>query len=815
MSDAVKVESAEQQSSSASIAQHVPKAEADNTHDDDEDNDVKPAIKSTVEDDKNDGDTVMGDARDDSEAETVVLPGKEDAASSSPLKVIRHEGKGRVQSTVEEPTANGRNKKSLSDSSSGSHGRKTGKALTATSSNLSSAKSSPAPDTAPSPAPSDSKSSTNDGEGEYGLLMRKRKIHSEDQDEKSRKRRQRRDGSLESQTHHAGSDRETREAGSAHPDSPQPRRTRALSVKSSTVQVPKRKKPTPLLVSSRTQGSVDADEGSEDSDRQPRTLKFPRLASTEQSAMSPAKAPHRKRKDKNGRTWLARACDAGNVEEVKQWLKDTPEDLNEPDNASNTPLQIAALSGLDDIVKLLLEANCDIDCKNVDADTPLIDAVENGHFEVIKLLLDAGMDAGQTNQKGAQLLDLLDPSADNYDDIYKVLSQAKAQRRRTSEDHGASRQSAPARSPRESAQPSPPPTATAGSRRRAARKETTRNDLLYINATPENLRKYAKIGDDEAVGHILNMRPIADIPAVIAAAIGGHENSMELLIAIGKPEQDPAPNPDFAIDQATPMLAAIGRKSLRIVELFLSQPGFDPTRRMYKHMTYHELAKERNGIHCDDEYRMLKTAYDAYRAQHPRPSSPSSKRHSQAHRELKKSKSEGNAAAGSTKRANSEITKEGLVRKKSALDAKHSSIRHEKERDRDRTSDGKRKHLRLPSKSVSREPSTANSDRETSPASVLATKDRKNKLSLSDSENHGKEMPKPARKRLVSGRALKNDEEKKRRASLASVASSSSQEHVKQKDSPKSQPNTISREDSKEAESQSFGRQESDITAVA
>jgi ankyrin repeat protein len=74
--------------------------------------------------------------------------------------------------------------------------------------------------------------------------------------------------------------------------------------------------------------------------------------------------------------------------------------LNVPDNAGNTPLQIASLEGCAPIVKFLLEAAWEIDTKNIDNDTPLIDAVEIGHLEVIKLLLDAGANPRIVNAEG-------------------------------------------------------------------------------------------------------------------------------------------------------------------------------------------------------------------------------------------------------------------------------------------------------------------------------------------------------------------------------------------------------------------------------
>ena len=112
------------------------------------------------------------------------------------------------------------------------------------------------------------------------------------------------------------------------------------------------------------------------------------------------------KRDRNGRTLLARAC-TRDVDEAEKWLEARPQDIDIPDNAGNTPLQIAALEGITEIVKLLLNAGCDITSKNIDHDTPLIDAVENGHLGVVRLLLEAGMDPEGKNAKGQEPLELI------------------------------------------------------------------------------------------------------------------------------------------------------------------------------------------------------------------------------------------------------------------------------------------------------------------------------------------------------------------------------------------------------------------------
>ena len=110
--------------------------------------------------------------------------------------------------------------------------------------------------------------------------------------------------------------------------------------------------------------------------------------------------------DRSGRTAFARACNQ-DVAEAKKWLEARPQDIDIPDYAGNTPLQIAALNGDIGIVQLLLNAGCEITSKNIDHDTPLIDAVENRHLGVVRLLLAAGMDPEGKNAKGQKLLELI------------------------------------------------------------------------------------------------------------------------------------------------------------------------------------------------------------------------------------------------------------------------------------------------------------------------------------------------------------------------------------------------------------------------
>lgn len=354
-----------------------------------------------------------------------------------------------------------------------------------------------------------------------------------------------------------------------------------------------------------------------------------KFASNDHDVTSPAKVMAKKLRDKHGRTLLAQAATDDKLDRVRQVYEERPQDLNIADNAGNTPLQIAALQGYVEIVEFLLEKNCEVNSRNIEKDTPLIDAVENGHIEVVKLLLHHGADPRLGNATGRKPVELVDKD-DNK--IRKLLMDAKPKtvNRRQSEDQaplthhreGSSR-AASAASPRDSppvhGPKSPPPLQM--SRRRA--REQTRNDLLWQANTPENLTKLAGKGDTEGVVNILNILNKASPEALIAACKGGHDEVLQLLIAMGDP--DPDPEPVMSHDQRrgynTPMLAAIGEGNIQSVKLLVQQDGFNPTRE-FRGRTYYEISQERKGDEWVRESGILKQAYKDYAKSHHLHSSP-------------------------------------------------------------------------------------------------------------------------------------------------------------------------------------------------
>ena len=598
---------------------------------------------------RSNGDFAM--EKSDSEAETVVLSGKEEDAEQKMRKAIKLE-----EASVAEPVANGQSdtlpiiqedqregsreeddrkpslkrKRTIPENGSGDL------PITGNSSNLSSIISSPVQavhsSKATDSASDRSRSSPPFEEVAQQLEGRAKKERSGS--DSAHNRRQAGKSNREAGPANARKRRETRSAthfdGPAHrSESPPPRNNhRARSSQSASSHpngvTKRRKAPAPVHIERRRKVSEDAHPDSDDSSSVHSRHQLQKTAPADDLAMSPAKMPisHKKNRDRSGRTLLARAC-AQDAAEAEKWLKERPQDIDVPDNAGNTPLQIAALEGDVEIVQLLLDAGCDTTSKNIDKDTPLIDAVENGHLEVVRLLLKAGLDPRQKNAKGQEPLELIPADDEEAEDIRNALLASKKEKeslRRPSEDHhrhstgskdiemsstGASGAS-PARSP-------PPP--GPGVRRRTARSQPTDDALLWVNPTPERLRDAAGKGDLTIVDHILKMRPKVDTEAVIAAARGGHDGVLNLMMAIGNLDADPEPlrSGEYKPAYSTPMLTAIGRGNISVIQLLLSQPGFDPTRRRYRDLTYYELSKERQGSEWQEEYDILKEAYDDHR----------------------------------------------------------------------------------------------------------------------------------------------------------------------------------------------------------
>ncbi|KAI9796932.1 MAG: Ankyrin repeat domain-containing protein 11 [Piccolia ochrophora] len=794
-------------------------------------------------------------AKSDSEAETIVISGVEGDGSPKKARTIKHEddadadnGKsseapdtemadvdpvlGEGGATVEDAgvaTAVSGKKETEKEVAGPEAGNSSGLS-SALSSPMAGTQQTSKKDTSDSEQPTTSLSRTSaaplaqEASNTPEPVSRKRKASDRESDAEDGHPERRRRGSLEAGVHTNKDRRETR-SGTARPGSPKTnsasnnrpshdrspsprlrahRRTASLSSSNNLTNgnTHKRRKVPPPL--SATRESKETEDGQSDSGESPQPQSAARkLVSGDGSAQSPNKMPFNKKgRDQIGRTRLARGItgdEPSNVVQVLHRLRERPHEINVPDNAGNTPLQIASLSGYIRVVKLLVEHGCEVNTQNDVKDTPLIDAVENDHLDVVQVLLNAGANPRQSNLNGMEPLDLVPVSGGNAEAIRKALTKAKQgfPARRQSEDqnghdNAAAREKGPssggvsAHSPRHSPPPtasrSPPPVAVPG-RRKTVRSEVTRNDLLWIKPTVENLRDRASKGDLAAVVNILNVLGQADSQSLIAAARGGHDEVIQILLGIGGADADPKPVKSMRPDSNTPMLAAIGRGNEKVVQLLLDQPKFDPTRLDHRGYTYYEVAKERQGLNWQDEYETLKAAFD------------------------KQAKGRKVKAGTPMNSASPALTQGGHDRDSRRRARTHSSSP---------TVSSNKKPTRSPTRAledpkIKREPtgkeeSNNSSTRTSSTPHVSSSRTEdvppisesksegdksllgppKSKISKSQ-RSHSEASPlvlegdasKPKRK-LVSGKVFKGDLERKRRSSVISAESSSGQEAVNQ-----------------------------------
>lgn len=557
--------------------------------------------------------------------------------------------------------------------------------------------------------------------------------------------------------------------------SPQPRQhrrsisTQLPSHSSNGLNFKKKRLPPPLQST-----DYHSDDSSAGGSPQPRSSKLRSLATpvTADSNTSPAKmAPHKKHLDAHGQTLLARACARGEYETAKQRLGERPEDLNVADYAGNTPLQIAAINGCEDIVQLLIEAGCNLDCVNYDKDTPLLDAVDNGHLGVVKLLLEAGVNPRKANVNGEEPLDRVSEDTDNAEDIRAALMAARkraGERRRTSEDrhshqdyHDVHDLHAPD-SPRRS--PAAMVSASTGRRSGNVRSTKTRNDLLYMPLDDKTLRQAAGRGDEETVARILQVKEGYDDPeSMVAAARGGHDLVIQLLLGLGGANADPAPAPSLPSEFATPVLAAIGQENIKVIELLLEQQGFDPTRR-FKGETYYEIARRRQGTNWQEEEQMLKNAYDEYKRSHReavKTKSPGGRRERERDREDKLARrDEAKDQSRIHKRNHSSPSRDSEGKKKGTA-SKINSPREKKRSDSFANRGEEESHKRPPGRA--KKDASHISDREVSPAAPhKPQKSKRTESDLTGMSSEG-ETAKPRRK-LVSKGELSRERDRQKRA---------------------------------------------------
>ncbi|KAF2009266.1 ankyrin [Aaosphaeria arxii CBS 175.79] len=312
--------------------------------------------------------------------------------------------------------------------------------------------------------------------------------------------------------------------------------------------------------------------------------------SSHRALTSPARAmTHKRNVDKFGATRLARESEKGDLDQVIAAYNAASEELDQEDFAGIAPLQKAALHGWADVVEFLIKKGCRTDCESNDRDTPLIDAVENGHLDVVKLLLHKGhVNPHHQNKKGQRAIDVLDP---DEDDATEIEAELRAAMRRQTDTAKKEEDTTPGFAQQKSA-----------------------SRLLYNEYNLETLIEKSGDGDMAAVGELLNSNIRPNIACGVAASRGGYDEVLSILLASGlKPDPDPSKHTD------TPMLVAIGRGHMKVIQLLLNQDLFNPTRRNRDGKTYYEISEERRGPKWELERDLLKDAYDTYSKTHKSP----------------------------------------------------------------------------------------------------------------------------------------------------------------------------------------------------
>ncbi|CAD6503162.1 BgTH12-02830 [Blumeria graminis f. sp. triticale] len=347
--------------------------------------------------------------------------------------------------------------------------------------------------------------------------------------------------------------------------------------------------------------------------------------------------PHKKHVNCSGQTPLAVACARGKLELVQKRYKECPLDINVPDNAMNTPLHIASLEGWTDIVRFLVDTGkCELDCVNTVKDTPLHDAIDNGNFKVVKILLSAGANPSKPNQAGNEPLDLLNQQfgskGKEVEVIVKEIKQAIISARERfcfdgnknfeefqvlerNSSHTINIKSSPQTTPTHNESHNTGSASRKAGTARSLMKTTER--VLYQAFDLDALRVAARDGDLASVSRVLDVRPgLSDAKTLYNAAKGGHDAVINLLFALGDFEPDPEPANDLPIDYSTPILAAIGKDNhLEVIKLFLGNSRFNPSRKI-KGEAYYDIAKRRGGPNCQKEVELFKKALYAYKKSH-------------------------------------------------------------------------------------------------------------------------------------------------------------------------------------------------------
>ena len=90
----------------------------------------------------------------------------------------------------------------------------------------------------------------------------------------------------------------------------------------------------------------------------------------------------------------------GNVVQVRMWLDNTENDINQGDEHRFSLIHWAAREGKCALIELLVQRGARINVTNMGDDTPLHLAASQGHLEAVKLLITLGGNVNAVNEHG-------------------------------------------------------------------------------------------------------------------------------------------------------------------------------------------------------------------------------------------------------------------------------------------------------------------------------------------------------------------------------------------------------------------------------
>ncbi|MDA7653433.1 ankyrin repeat domain-containing protein [bacterium] len=235
---------------------------------------------------------------------------------------------------------------------------------------------------------------------------------------------------------------------------------------------------------------------------------------------------------------LRTAAKMGNIEGVKKAIADGA-NVNARDTSGNALNHATAnrmprahlIGGHKGIVELLIAVGADVNVKNQRGRTPLYDAAIWDRKDIAKLLFDAGADVNAKDNDGKTPLDAA--KEENKNEIEDLLRKKGGKTGKELEGGEPVAKKVPS----QPSQPSPPP---AESKPAEPVVEATQPEPPTAKAPDISIHEATGRGDIEAVkqhlaaGTDVNAKDdVVEWTTLLHAAVGGHKEIVELLIAKG------------------------------------------------------------------------------------------------------------------------------------------------------------------------------------------------------------------------------------------------------------------------------------------